>query len=183
LLRSYETAGPVSYNSNDDLERFATGNVGIILDGTWNLERLSQSLGDRLAIDPWPANGEYHLSGYVWTENIFINPSLEDLGQQAAHSLFEFMLSPTTQAIIANQGRIPAVASLDPDYPWIDQAITALSLGTPYPVLSEIEYYWEPMHQALVRIFEQGGDVSVALQDAADEIIQATRDFKNLEED
>jgi len=39
------------------------------------------------------------------------------------------------------------------------------------------------MHQALVTIFGGGGDVSLALQTAAEQIIQATRDYKNLEDD
>lgn len=183
LLRAFETAGPVSFNGNDDLERFASGQVGIIFDGTWNMERLSEALGDQFTIDPWPVNGEHHLSGYVWTEDLFLSSSLDDAGQQAALSLYEFLLSPTTQGIMAHQERIPAVASLAVDHPRMAQAIVALSLGTPYPSLPEIEFYWEPMHQALVTIFEQGGDVSLALQTAAEQIIQATRDFKNLEED
>ncbi len=183
LLRSYEMAGPVSFNSNDDLDRFMAGKVGIIFDGTWNLNRLTQALGEQVQIDSWPTYNQGRLSGYVWTEDIFINPVLDEPSKWAVQSLFEFMLSSPAQNILAKNGRIPAVASLGIDHPRTAQAITALSQGTPYPTFPEIAYYWEPLQQALVNIFEGGGDITTTLQTATDQIVQPNWDYKNLEED
>ena len=54
LLKSFEVVGPVSFNTDDDMDRFLRGNVGIIFEGTWNIDLFSEALGENLSIDPWP---------------------------------------------------------------------------------------------------------------------------------
>lgn len=144
---------------------------------------LFDALGENLAIDPWPAYGGNHLSGYIWTQNIYINPSFEVLNRDVLNSFYEFFLSPTVQSILVENGQIPATLGTNFQDPLIAQSVEALSFGTPFPPLPELDFYWEPLHQAFVTVFDDGGDVSLALQIAADQIIKETRDFKNTEDD
>jgi len=183
LLQYFENAGPVSVNQDDDLDRFISGKVGIIMDGTWNLSLLSESLGELLEVDPWPAYQGNHLSGYVWSENIFVNPNLDSVEMKMVGAFSEFLLSQASQRILADTGLIPATIDVEvPSLP-IAQAITALSLGIPYPSNPEMLPYWKPLQDALNAVFHDGMSISEALQIASEAITKATKDFKNTDED
>lgn len=183
VLKSFEEAGPVSFNGNEDLKRFQSGKVGIILEGTWNLETLAASLGDDLMIDPWPVYGDHQLSGYVWTENLYANSNLDRAGLQAFQRFCDFFISPQAQGILAKTNQIPAALHPDQASVLVSQAMSALSLGTPFPGYPEMDFYWEPLHNALLAVFEGEEPIPEALQTAADIITKATKDYKNLEED
>jgi arabinogalactan oligomer/maltooligosaccharide transport system substrate-binding protein len=183
LLRSFEDAGPVSFNGDDDLNRFRAGSVGVIIDGTWNMEMLSENLGDDLVIDPWPAYKEDHLSGYVWSDNVYLNPDLDDDDKNTAMAFAKYFLLPESQRILADKGQIPATLNLDISEVLMTQSMTALSGGAPFPVLPDIQFYWEPMHAALVSVFEGGVEPSVALKTASDAITGSVEDYRDLEDD
>jgi len=182
LLESYSEAGAVAFNSEDDLNRFNNGTVGTIIEGTWNLGMLSDSLGDNLMIDPWPDFNNSHLSGYVWSENI-ITPNLPIERTKAAKIFSQFLLSHQAQVILSQHGYIPAITNLEVDDPAISQAIVALSRGTPYPGQPEIELYFKPLFEAFEAVFKRGVDAAEALQSAADQIILIGEEFNNLEGD
>ena len=183
LLEMFETAGPISFNSDDDLVRFKAGNIGLIFVGTWQLPGLQESLGDNIRIDPWPAYGESHLSGYVWTENIYISSLAERLEFDNALKFSQYFLSPEGQAAFAELGIIPATLYRDVRDPLVLQAVAALIDGTPYPVSPKFESYLEPMHEALLAVFEQGIAPSIALQAAEDKITNAIDDFSDEDRD
>jgi maltose-binding protein MalE len=183
LLSLFEAAGPVSFNSDDDLNRFKTGNVGLIFAGTWHIAALQDAIGDNLVIDSWPAFGDSHLSGYVWTENIYLNSNLTEERFGNALVFTKHFLNPQGQSIFAEIGKIPATLYRDVREPLIFQAMAALVRGTPYPVLPEMEVYRGPLHEALVAVFEGNLAPSEALQRAEDEITAKIEEFTDKGED
>ena len=182
LLEMFENAGPVSFNSDDDLDRFRAGNTGIIFAGTWQLPGLVESIGENLSVDPWPGYGDSHLSGYVWTENIYINSSLDEEEFDRALLFSQYFLSPEGQSILAEFRIIPATLYRDVRQPVILQTIAALMEGTPYPLTPIFMYYNEPMHEALINVFERGTAPSIALEQAEEEIIRIIDDFSESED-
>jgi maltose-binding protein MalE len=149
LLRTLQEAGPTSFDSNDDLTRFIAGKAGMIFEGTWNISPLLDHLGENLVIDPWPAYKDKHLSGYVWTNSLYVNPNLSEAETQSAIAFLVYLLTPGTQTLLVQTGLIPAVLNLEPEDPLITQAMLALSGGTAYPGNPEMAYYWNPMKSAL----------------------------------
>jgi arabinogalactan oligomer/maltooligosaccharide transport system substrate-binding protein len=172
LLKSFNDAGPVSVNSDDDLTRFKQGKVGIIIDGTWNLEILLETLGENLAIDPWPKNNNGHLSGYVWSENIYINPNLSEDENTAALIFSKYLLSQEAQKILSQNGLIPAITTIEPKNPAISQIITALVQGTPYPFQPDMKLYFEPLQNTFKAVFNDGVNMATALESAVMEIVK-----------
>jgi len=175
LLKSFDKAGLTAFNNSADFQQFKAGRVGIILDGTWNLEELSQSLGEDLVIDPWPILGSRQLSGYVWQENIYLSSNLDSQTELAAWQFLEFFLSPVAQSILADSGLIPARLNLEVADPLISQAMIALESGTPYPLHPEMKVFWEPLSQALESVFRNNAEPRAALQQAYDEIYVRVR--------
>jgi maltose-binding protein MalE len=174
LLQSFEEAGPVAFDTDDDFERFSARNVAVIIDGTWNLDELSDVLGDYLVIDPWPAYGEGRLSGFVWADCVYINNQKSQAEQEIAWNIIEHLVGKEAQIKLSEFGQIPAVLDAQVTDPHIQQAMFSLSQGVPYPVNPEIEFYWEPLNAAVKSVFEDGVDPVVALQVAYDQIIAET---------
>jgi maltose-binding protein MalE len=183
LLKSFKDAGPVSVNSDDDITRFKQGKVGIIIDGTWNREILLETLGENLAIDPWPKHNNGHLSGYVWSENLYVNPNLSDDENEAALIFSTYLLSQEAQKILSQNGLIPAITTIKPENPVLSQIITALVHGTPYPFQRNMKLYFEPLHKAFDAVFKDGTDMADALESAAEEITKEYEALKIFEGD
>jgi maltose-binding protein MalE len=171
LLNLYEVAGPVSFNSDDDLRRFKAGTIGVIFAGTWDLPDIQEALGEDLAIDPWPKYGVSHLSGYVWTENVYFRANLngDDLDQAMAFS--QYLLSPEGQTRLARTGKIPAIIYRDVQDKVTFQVVAALKDGTNFPVIPEMDLYRGPMHKVLLAIFEENNIPEVVLGNAESEIL------------
>jgi arabinogalactan oligomer/maltooligosaccharide transport system substrate-binding protein len=175
LLQQFPRFRPAEYNTDEDLARFQAGEAGIIIDGTWNMQTLRNSIGVRLAIDPWPTYREGRLSGYVLAEVIYLNAATRDADQEAALRFIEYLLSPENEARLATTGRIPAVDDVPIDDPLMQQAVEVLKGGTLIPARPEWDVYWDPMDTALRAIFEQQAPVRSALITAAEEIAQALK--------
>ena len=172
LLNSFKDAGPVEYYTDNDVNLFKAGKAGIIVDGTWNMSGLVEAVGaENVVIDPWPAVGEEAaLSGYVQTENIYLNANAEGDDQMAGWKFMEFFLSPEAQAMLADVGHIPAVAGVEVTDPLMLQAVDAFAGGAAFPVIPEMGAYWESMDTALKSVFDEGVDPAEALQTAFDSI-------------
>jgi arabinogalactan oligomer/maltooligosaccharide transport system substrate-binding protein len=174
LLRYFSYVGPAEYYGNQDLERFQAGLAGIIIDGTWNLDALRNSIGaENLSIDPWPAYGDGHLSGYVQSDVVYLNAAISGDDQKAALRFIEFLLSPENQARLAMVGHIPVLAGVEVEDPLIRQALEAFQGGTPYTTLPEMQAYWEPMDAALRSVFDLRADPYLALETAYGSIATA----------
>ena len=176
LLQKFEEAGPVNYFTNDDLEFFKEGNVGWIIDGTWNLFELAEAIGiENLVIDIFPAYESGRLSGYVRSENIYLNPNIGDESLEATLAFLDFFVSESSQIHISQINRIPAITNLPledtPEQVLISQAVAALSEGASYPVSPQMSVYNIQMDIALRAYFEEGITASEALQRAEDGIL------------
>lgn len=175
LLKAFESAGPTSFQSDDDLQAFLEGRVGWIIDGTWNLPLLVETVGtDKLAIDPWPVYGPGRLSGYVQSENVYLSSKAQERGQRPALQFIEFLLSAQAQTTLAEIGRIPALTTIDLEKtgsgPLIQQAIAAMRDGTAYPSSPYLNLYEVEIDSALKSIFE-GSNPPAALQTAQENIL------------
>jgi maltose-binding protein MalE len=180
LLRLFEEAGPVEYYTDEDLERFESGQAGLIIDWTRNISRLVDTIGvEDLAIDPWPAVGEEgRLSGYVQTENLYLSARAEGEDREAAWAFLQFFLSPETQAILSTAGHIPAVTDVELADPVLQQAVIALEGSTAFPLVPEMGCYWDPMDTALLSVFAEGADAAAALNLANTSIVDCIDEMR-----
>jgi arabinogalactan oligomer/maltooligosaccharide transport system substrate-binding protein len=168
LLRSFEKAGPTEFLSDHDLELFEAGKAGFIIDGTWNMNALSQALGaENLAIDPWPAYREGRLSGFVQSDVLFMSSKASGSEQAAALKFMEYFLSPPAQLRLTQIDHIPAASAGKVTDALMLQAIAALAGGTTYPSLPQMAAYAAQMDVALKSVFEGGADPASALEAAA----------------
>jgi maltose-binding protein MalE len=171
LLNSFENAGPVEFNGDQDIEYFQEGKVGYVVDGSWNTIAFSNSIGfENLAIDPWPTYRQGHLSGYIQTENVYLNANIPESDVTPTVSFMEYILNNEPQSILAEAGFIPAVPDTQVSNPLIQQQMDAFSKGTAYPVSPEAELYWDPIEAAMISVFENKADLVAALQGASEAI-------------
>ncbi len=175
LLRALESAGSTSFLSDEDLQLFKAGKVGWIIDGTWNLDEIVSQLGvDKVAIDPWPATTNGRLSGFVFSDNLYISRLANAQQIRLAIAFVEYFLSPEAQTILTSSHRIPASSGItitDPIYgSLISQAMIALAGGSAALPAKVFEVYQIQLNIALKAIFEDGQDPNEALQSAANAI-------------
>jgi arabinogalactan oligomer/maltooligosaccharide transport system substrate-binding protein len=187
LLQDFELSGATTYLSDRDLELFREGRVGIVIDGTWNLNDLAEAVGEQdLVIDPWPTYGDDALSGYVQSEHVFLNPNISDHNLDATLLFVEYFSSPEAQTILAGVGFIPAVTDLqltgEASQRHLTQAMIALAGGSGYPVVPEMSIYPAYMDQALRSIFELGAVPQDALNAAEEAILQEIEQMQETQE-
>jgi maltose-binding protein MalE len=169
LLDSFSEAGPTEYYTDNDVNLFKTGNAGIIIDGTWNMNDLAAAIGEEnLSVDPWLDC----MSGYVQNDNIYMSYNAEGNDQAATWAFMKYLLSPDAQAIIAsnNTGYFPSVAGVEVPDRLRQEAVAAFEGGTAFPVIPEMGAYWGPMDTALKSVFDEGADPAAALQQAEESI-------------
>lgn len=179
LLKSFKEVGPTEYYSDSDVDRFKAGKAGIIIDGSWNASSLAEAIGPgNLAIDPWPAYGDGHLSGYVQVENLYLNSNASAHEQELAWKFMEFFLSPEMQSLSAGVDHIPVTTSAQVSNRLMSQMMRAMARGTGFPALPELAAYWMPMDTALKSILNDGQDPVVALQQAHDSIVSGIAEIR-----
>lgn len=175
LLMRFAEVGPTVYFSDEDLERFKKGQVGWIVEGTWNLRNLASAIGpENLAIDPWPRYEVGRMAGFVTSENLYLSSGIEPEIRPAAQALLNYFISPEAQTLVTESGRLPAiggVALTNPVLgPLIMQSITALANGVPYLPSDLMTIYALNLDIALRAIFEGQSPPEQALSNAAQEI-------------
>ncbi len=177
LIDSFSEAGPTSFNDDNDVNLFKTGNAGIIIDGTWNLNDLAAAIGEEnLTVDPWPSP----LSGYVQNDNLYLSSTAEGDNKAVTWAFMEYILTPEAQAIIAenNTGFIPAALGVEVTDRLRQEAVTAFQGGVAFPVIPEMGAYWSPMETAEKSVFDEGVDPAAALQQAEESIDAAIVDIR-----
>ena len=175
LLTDYDKAGAVTLNSNRDLQMFLRGRVGIIIDGSWNIQTLAQGIGvEKLAIDRWPTYNNGRLAGWVETDSVYLNANTSDADRFAALSFMGYLLDPEVQMRLAEVGHIPAVVTTQPRDKLIGQAMAAFITGVPAPIVDEelLNLYWRELDQAIRDVFISQMDAKTALNNAQERIIQ-----------
>jgi len=175
ILKSIQESGlPVEMNTNLDLERFQTGKVGFIIAGTWNAASLSDAIGaDNLAIDPWPSFGNRDLSGFIETDAIYMSTKVAPENQAASRALVRYFLSAGAQNTLADPktaAKVPTLLGVEIQDRLMKEALVAFEKGTPLPAIPEMDYYWDPMDEALRSILSEGEDPKQALEKAANRI-------------
>ncbi len=183
LLISFERAGPVDFFTDNDLNAFKEGRVGMIIDGTWHRNDLAQAIGEEnLAIDPWPIHADGSLSGYVQTHNVYLSPRALSEEQAISWKFVEFLLSPESQRELAEVGLIPSLngspvslagGAVQINDRLIKEAMLAFVEGTAYPITPEMSNYVNNLDIALRSIFEDAFPADLALQNAEQAIIQS----------
>lgn len=168
LLNSFSQAGPVDFNSSRDTNLFKTGKAGMIIDDSQNMKSLANAIGaGKLAIDPWPAFGNGHLSGFIQTDNIYLSTNVAGDDQYAALLFMGFFLDRQVQVALTRAGHIPAVMGVRVDDPLMQQALEAFKGASPYPVQPEAKYYWDPLELAMQSIYDGSvTDIRAALREA-----------------
>lgn len=178
LLDRLSEAGAVTFLSDDDVTAFKASKAGWIIDGTWNLQELAQAVGaDNLAIDPWPIYGAQHLSGFVFSENLYLSPKVSGFHRIAAQKFIEYFFSSEAQSRLAQVGRIPALSGVTLDTSMssrtIAEAIAALAGGSAYPLHPGEQIYTTQMNFALKAYFEEDLPAEQTLQQAYLAILNA----------
>ena len=171
LLLSFKNSGLlVEFNTDNDANLFKAGRLGILIDGSENITTLAEAIGvENLAIDPWPATEHGHLSGFVETEAIYLNPTAEAETRQVAWAFMEYFLSPEAQAILANPTKaahLPTVKNVQIRDRLMKETVIAFEKSTPLPVIPEMNAYWGLMEAALQSILIEGTNPVDALQKA-----------------
>ncbi len=177
LLRAFEFAGKTAFLSDQDLEEFKAGRAGWIIEGSWKMEELAQAIGaDRLTVDPWPEVENGRMSGFVHSDNLYLNSNVDQDTQDAAEAFMEFFLSQTAQSHLVEVTLIPALLYLDMPptemSPIIAQSMTALADGTAYPVLPVMDSYLQHLDLAIKSYLENGLSASDALNQASAAILE-----------
>ena len=183
LLSKMGQQGATTFANDEDLEAFKAGKVAWIVDGTWNLQELAQSIGaNKLAIDAWPSYGEHQLSGFVMADNLYLSPKVSGVHRQAAQKFIEYFFSADAQSKLAQVGRIPAVGGVTLDASvngkLMAEAITALAGGATYPIRPETQIYRSQMDFALQAYFQEQVPPNVLLQQAYNAIVNAIQYFQ-----
>lgn len=178
FLSRLSEAGAVTFLSDDDIEAFKAGKVGWIIDGTWNMQELAQAIGaDKLAIDPWPAYGTKHLSGFIFTENLYLSSKITGMHRSATQKFIEYFFSSEAQSRLAQVGRIPVVNRVVMDTSTssaiIGEAMLALTGGHAYPLHPGTQIYATQIDAAIKSFFQDNQPPDQTIQQAYLAILDA----------
>ncbi len=176
LIRRFEEAGPVENNDDNDINLFNQGKVGTIIAELWNTSTITEAIGsENLVIDPWPTP----MSGYVQTENLYLSSNSAEKDLETCWNFMNFLLTDETQLIFADPdmaGFIPSIQGVKLSDPLQMQAMESFSGGAVFPVIPEMNVYWDPVNSALLSVIEQGIDPANALQTAYDIVVSELED-------
>jgi len=178
LIARFKETGPVYNNVDDDVALFKSGKAGIIIDGSWNITALAEAIGaENLAIDPWPAP----LSGYVQTENIYLNANAVDEDAAAGYAFMEYFLSAEAQTLLADPtkaGHVPATLGVEVTDPLLKSASEGFAAGSAFPVIPEMGAYWDAVNNALKKVVDEGIEPATALQEAYDLVVAKVAEIR-----
>jgi arabinogalactan oligomer/maltooligosaccharide transport system substrate-binding protein len=168
LQKTAVALGADAWYSDNDVALFKEGKAGWIVDGTWNLGDIAASLGDSLAIDPWPAG----MSGFVQTGAIFLSYNTEGAKADAAKDFIAYLLTADAQTAFYNADGafIPSNVNVAVDDPLRQQALEAFNGGVGWIVAPAMGAYWGPMETAQRSVISDGADPATALATAEEAV-------------
>lgn len=187
LMRTFRDAGPVWFNSDEDLTLFKSGDSGWLIDSTLASRQLSSFEGvSDLVIDPWPMYSETgrRMTGFVWTENLYLIKGSARDDVEATWAFARFLLSPEVQLILSDPegaNHLPALSNLILDDALQIQMVTSLTSGVPLPLRPDLHLYIEPLEGAVRAVAIQGASPELALDIALKKIDQALSSAGNGE--
>ena len=181
LLHEFEKAGPTEYADENDIQLFLEDRLGMMIESSGIRQDLAEAIGaENLAIDPWPIYKEGTLSGFVQSENVYINPQALEDDPMITWEFVQSLFTPEAQAGLEKVSLIPALlpsritaaggGGQIEDTP-IPQVMQALAGGSTYPARKEMAIYTPYLDIALQSIFNGESSPADALQMAADSIM------------
>ncbi|OGO27388.1 MAG: hypothetical protein A2W33_09925 [Chloroflexi bacterium RBG_16_52_11] len=180
LLQDLEKAGPTEYANENDVQLFLADRLGLMIESSRRQGDLAEAIGaESLAIDPWPIYQDGTLSGFVQSENVYLNPQSLEEDQMITWRFVQSLLSPEAQSSLAKGGLIPALLPSDMssagsegqiDNALITQMMQALAGGATFPARPEMAFYIPYLDIALQSVFNGEASPADALQIAADGI-------------
>lgn len=178
LLKIKDAGIAMENYTDNDVNLFKAGKAGWVIDGSWNMAALAESIGaENLAIDPWFAP----LSGYTQTENIYLSANAADEDLAASAAFIDFFLTQEAQTLLADPTKaahIPAVTGVDISDPLLAMANDALAAGAVFPVIPEMGAYWDPMNNALKAVVTDGKEPAAELQAAFDLVVAKVAEIR-----
>jgi maltose-binding protein MalE len=179
LLNSFQQAGATEFNGNRDLEWFKTGKIGFVIGGTWDRYSLAQAVGaQNLSIDPWPSVGSRHLSGFLRTDNLYLNSNITGDERYAALQVMSFFLARQIQPILTRAGQVPALMDVPVNDTFTQQIMQAMKGATAYPIQPEVQAYWGPLEMAMTSVFDGSATPADALKKADADVRQQLPNFR-----
>ncbi|MGA9531318.1 MAG: extracellular solute-binding protein [Anaerolineales bacterium] len=179
LLSRLGQAGPVTFNTDEDLVGFEDGKSAWLLESTDKILELQDAIGEsNLEIDPWPIyqpTGE-QLYGYVWTENGYFPTAVNDADFEATWSFAVYLLAPDNQRLLGDaQGvrHLPVLQSVTLDDQLLAEARAILLSGSPLPDQRLVADIVGGLSTAIRLSVGQGGDPELALELALGQIREA----------
>ncbi len=176
LLQALSTAGPVVLNTDEDYELFASGGAAWWVGSTELHDQLADAIGSlNLAVDPWPvyeATGG-RMAGYVWTENAYFSPDLDEDTLLSAWAFVSALMTPEAQFLFTqgNWGsHIPVLNDVEPEAAKVAAMQAALLSGSPLPLWPEAEAYTDTLERAARAVSLQGADPETAQRRAIEEL-------------
>lgn len=183
LVSALDRLGPVSFNSDNDVELFKIGQIGMIIDGSWNLNSIVDAVGENyVVVDPWPITADGKLSGYVQTDALYLNANITGDEQLAALRFMGFLLDKDVQSLLSEVGFIPSIIGAQPQSDLIQSAMLAFQGGTPFPVVPTNAYlrpYWDALNAAIQSVIELNISPMDALNIADDYVRRRLTDLQN----
>jgi ABC-type glycerol-3-phosphate transport system substrate-binding protein len=176
VLRDLSRAGPVVFNSDEDLQLFAGSGAAWFIGSTELYPQLAAALGNEdLSVDPWPAFPETggRLAGYTWTENIYLSAGQQAADQQAAWAFALSMISAEAQADWshpARGGHLPAFALVEPTEAAMAAMHAAVRSGAALPLWPLDPRYAAILERAARAVSLQGADPETAQRRAIEEL-------------
>jgi len=162
LMAHLARAGPVTFNSDDDLALFEAGRAAWMLEGTWALDRVGLAIGpENLAIDPWPVYEVtgMPMTGFVRTENIYLAAGLSPQDREASWEFMRYLLTSEAQGILAaprGAAHLPAAVGIYLSDPRMSQAMAAVLQGVPFPITPDAALAAQPLERAIFAVLRQG---------------------------
>jgi maltose-binding protein MalE len=178
LLQDFDRLGAIDLNTSRDLNLFRQGKIGLMIDGTWNMEELALALGRQdLKLDSWPEYGAGRLSGYVFSQGFYLNSDTAGRADARLMAALQFTgaaLLPQSQLRLADENTyLPVLQDLQNLDLLKVQAVHALEGGTAFPPVWQgqpFEVYRMALQTAIRQAMglAQGGSTSAiaALQNA-----------------
>lgn len=176
MIKDFYALGADAWYTDNDINLFKEGKVGVVIDGTWNLGDFSNSLGDDLVIDPWPSD----MSGFVQTGMIYLNANSTGDNLEASKAFMAYLLSADAQSAFyeADGAFIPSNTTVEVTDPLRNQALAAFEGGTGWLVLPEMGAFWGPTETAMKTALETDDDLATLLSTAEQAVIDAVAEIR-----
>ncbi len=187
LLSYIRGPSRVTFNSDEDLALFETGQAGWVIDGTWNARRYEEAVGiQNLIVDLWPLyeDTDRRLAGFVWTENMYLLQGLSDVEMEAAWAFMRYLLTPEAQGLLSqssNADHLSVLSGLESSDILQRELTAALFMGVPRPIFEDLDLYRPVLESAVEMAAVQGSNPELAIDVALSKIELLGSDVENEE--